>query len=62
LDDLNNISVKIVNTSGQIVYSTNVNPVVEGQLDISLAGLPSGDYTLVFSNANGNSVYGDFEI
>jgi hypothetical protein len=62
LMDLNNISVKVVNASGQIVYSTNVNPVAGGQLDIGFTSLPSGEYTLVFSNANGNSVYGDFEI
>jgi hypothetical protein len=59
---LNNISVKIVNASGQIVYSNNVNPVAGGQLYISLAGLPSGDYTITFTSANGGSIYGDFEI
>jgi hypothetical protein len=62
LMDLNNISVKVVNASGQIVYSTTVNPVAGGQLYIGLTSLPAGDYTLVFSNTNGNCVYGDFEI
>jgi hypothetical protein len=59
---LNNISVKIVKASGQIVYSNTVNPVAGGQLYISLAGLPSGDYTITFTSANGGSIYGDFEI
>jgi hypothetical protein len=58
---LSNITVKIVNASGQTVYSNTVNPVAGGQLYISLAGLSSGDYTLVFLALNGNSVYGDFE-
>jgi hypothetical protein len=62
LISLNNITVKIVKASGQIVYSNTVNPVAGGQLYISLSGLPSGDYTIVFSNANGGSIYGDFEI
>jgi hypothetical protein len=62
LNDLNNISVKIVNASRQIVCSANVNPVAGGQLYIGISSLPAGEYTLMFSNANGNSVYGDFEI
>jgi hypothetical protein len=62
LIDLNNISVKVVNASGQIVYSTNVNPVAGGQLYIGLTSLSSGDYTITFTGTNGNSVYGDFEI
>jgi hypothetical protein len=59
---LNNITVKIVKASGQIVYSNTVNPVAGGQLYIGLTSLPAGDYTLVFSSTNGNCVYGDFEI
>jgi hypothetical protein len=62
LTSLNNITVQIVNSTGQTVYSNNVNPVAGGQLYISLAGLSSGDYTLVFLAPNGNSIYGDFEI
>jgi hypothetical protein len=62
LVNLNNIAVQIVNASGQTVYSNTVNLVAGGQLYISLVGLPSGDYTLVFTAANGNSMYGDFEI
>jgi hypothetical protein len=60
--NLSNITVKIVNASGQIVYSNTVNPVSGGQLYISLAGLPAGDYTILFTAPNGNSIYGDFEI
>jgi hypothetical protein len=60
--NLSSITVKIVNASGQIVYSNTVNPVSGGQLYISLAGLPAGDYTILFTAPNGNSIYGDFEI
>jgi hypothetical protein len=60
--NLTNITVKIVNASGQILYSNNVNPVAGEQLYISLSGLPAGDYTIVFTAPNGNSIYGDFEI
>jgi hypothetical protein len=60
--NLSSITVKIVNASGQIVYSNTVNPVSGGQLYISLSGLPEGDYTILFTAPNGNSIYGDFEI
>ncbi|MDR2651778.1 MAG: DUF3244 domain-containing protein [Prevotellaceae bacterium] len=62
LVNLNNIAVQIVNSSGQTVYSNVVNPVAGGQLSISLAGLSSGGYTLVFTSANGGCMHGDFEI
>jgi hypothetical protein len=62
LISLSSITVKVVNATGQTVYSSTVNPVAGEQLYISLAGLSSGDYTLVFSAPNGNSMYGDFEI
>jgi hypothetical protein len=62
LVSLNNITVQIVKSSGQTVYSNTVNTVAGGLLNISLAGLPSGDYTLVFTAPNGCSMYGDFEI
>jgi hypothetical protein len=56
------VTVQIVKASGQTVYSSTVNPVAGGQLNISLASLPAGDYTIVFSAPNGSSMYGDFEI
>jgi hypothetical protein len=59
---LSNITVQIVKASGQTVYSNTVNPVAGGQLNISLASLPAGDYTIVFTAPNGSSMYGDFEI
>jgi hypothetical protein len=61
LANLNNITVKIINSSGPTVYYNVVNPVYRGQLSISLAGLSSGYYAIVFSNTN-SSVYGNFEI
>jgi hypothetical protein len=39
LSNMSNITVKIVNASGQIVHLTNVNFVVGGELSISLADL-----------------------
>jgi hypothetical protein len=62
LVNLNNITVRIVNASGGTAYSNTVNPVAGGQLNISLAGLSAGSYTIVFTAPNGSSVYGDFEI
>jgi hypothetical protein len=59
--NLTDINVKVVKASGQTVYSNTVNPVAGGQLYISLSGLPAGDYTIVFTAPNGNSIYGDFE-
>jgi hypothetical protein len=60
--NLSNITIQIVKGSGQTVYSNTINPTAGGQLYISLAGLTSGDYTIVFTAPNGNSIYGDFEI
>jgi hypothetical protein len=60
--NLTNINVKVVKALGQTVYSNTVNPVAGGQLYISLSGLSAGDYTIVFTAPNGNSIYGDFEI
>jgi hypothetical protein len=62
LSNLSNITVQIVNASGQTVYANSVNPVAGGHLYISLANLSAGDYTIVFTAPNGNSIYGDFEI
>jgi hypothetical protein len=62
LSNLSNITVQIVSASGQTVYTNIVNPVAGGQLYISLAELPSGDYTIVFVAPNGSSMYGNFEI
>ncbi|MDR1327568.1 MAG: DUF3244 domain-containing protein [Heliobacteriaceae bacterium] len=60
--NLTDINVKLVKASGQTVYSNTVNPIAGGQLYISLSGLSAGDYTIVFTAPNGNSIYGDFEI
>jgi hypothetical protein len=62
LANLNNITIQIVRASGGTAYSTVVNTVAGGQLPVSLSGLSSGEYTIVFTAPNGSSVYGDFEI
>jgi hypothetical protein len=62
LANLNNITIQIVCASGTTAYSTNVNPVMGGQLSVSLAGLSIGIYTIVFMASNESSIYDDFEI
>jgi hypothetical protein len=52
----NNIAMQIVRASEGTVYSTNVNSVAGEQLSVSLAGLSSGAYTVVFTDSNGSRV------
>jgi hypothetical protein len=61
LTSLDNIQVKVVKDSGQTVYLNCVNPVAGKLLHISLAGFASGGYTVVFTNAAGNNIYGYFK-
>jgi hypothetical protein len=62
LASLNNITVRVVSSSGQTVYLNNVNPVAGGQLIINLVGAPSGEYIITFSGFDIGTVYGTFNI
>lgn len=59
--DVGNLLVTLTNGMGDTVYETTVNTSVQQQVFIPLSGLPSGIYTITFSNSFG-SMYGDFEI
>ena len=56
--NVGNVSVCIKNNSGNTVYSTTVNSN-SGYAVIPLSGLPSGTYTITFSNGNG-AMWGQF--
>jgi hypothetical protein len=62
LVNLNDISVDILDESGQLVYSDNVNPVAGGQLLINIANWVNGNYTIFFTNSSGKNLYGTFVI
>ncbi|OJV79302.1 MAG: hypothetical protein BGO34_02415 [Bacteroidia bacterium 44-10] len=59
--DVGNLLVTLTNGMGDTVYEVTVNTSVQQQAFIPLSGLPSGIYTITFSN-NSGSMYGDFEI
>lgn len=59
--DVGNLLVTLTNDTGDTVYKMTVNSSVQQQAFIPLSGLPSGIYTITFSN-NSGSMYGDFEI
>ena len=59
--DVGNLLVTLTNGMGDTVYEATVNTSVQQQAFIPLSGLPSGIYTITFSN-NFGSMYGDFEI
>ncbi len=59
--DVGNLLVTLTNGMGDTVYEATVNTSVQQQAFIPLSGLPSGIYTITFSN-NSGSMYGDFEI
>ncbi|MEA5062107.1 MAG: DUF3244 domain-containing protein [Proteiniphilum sp.] len=59
--DVGNLLVTLTNGTGETVYEATVDTSVQQQAFIPLSGLPSGIYTITFSN-NFGSMYGDFEI
>ncbi len=59
--DVGNLLVTLTDGVGETVYEATVNTSVQPQAFIPLSGLPSGIYTITFSNSFG-SMYGDFEI
>ncbi len=59
--DVGNLLVTLTNDAGDTVYAVTVNTSEQLQAFVPLSGLPSGIYTITFSN-NSGSMYGDFEI
>lgn len=59
--DVGNLLVTITDEAHGTVYETTVNTSVQQQLMIPLSGLPSGTYTIAFSNERGE-MRGEFEI
>jgi Protein of unknown function (DUF3244). len=59
--DVGNLLVTLTNGVGDTVYEAVINTSVQQQAFIPLSGLPSGIYTITFSN-NFGSMYGDFDI
>ena len=60
--NLKNISIEIMDESGEQVYFDVVNPVCGQTLPISILGWEEGIYSITFSNSTGGCVYGEFEI
>lgn len=53
------VNLTLIGETGNMVYSGNVNTAVQQTVYIPIAGIPSGNYTLVLDNANGEAE-GDF--
>jgi hypothetical protein len=62
LNNLSNIHVEITDEYGQQVYYITVNPIAGNHLLINTFGWDNGNYQIVFSNNNGGSIYGEFDI
>lgn len=59
--NVGNLLVTLTNYTGETVYETIVDTSVQPQVIIPLSGLPSGIFTITFSNGSGY-LYGDFVI
>ena len=59
-ESMGNIQISITNEMGEEVYFQKVNTSMQYQVTIPLLGLPSGSYTIIFSNDRGGMMYGDF--
>lgn len=59
--DLGNVFVTLTDIMGDQVYVAVVNTSIQSQAFVPLSGLPSGIYTITFSNDLG-AMYGNFEI
>ena len=59
-ESMGNIQISITNEIGEEVYFQKVNTSMQYQVTIPLHSLPSGSYTIIFSNDRGGMMYGDF--
>jgi hypothetical protein len=59
---IGNIAVNIVNGNGEIVYAGQIDASRVGEVLIDISGLRMGIYTIVFTNNQGESLYGIFQI
>lgn len=59
--DVGVLRVTITGPQGNNVYTTFVNTATQTTLDIPLTGLPTGSYTITFSNERGMK-WGEFEV
>ena len=59
--DLGSLTITISNATGAVVCTENVVAQANDGVQISLSNLPSGNYLVVFSNAQG-SLMGKFNI
>ena len=59
--DLGSLTITISNATGAVVHTETVYAQANDGVQISLSNLPSGNYLVVFSNAQG-SLMGKFNI
>lgn len=59
--DLGSLNITISNATGAVVHTETVYAQANDGVQISLSNLPSGNYLVVFSNAQG-SLMGKFNI
>jgi len=54
--DLGNVTTTLKNNLGADVYKKVVNTTYDYSLSINTANLPSGKYTFIFTDAQGNNI------
>ncbi len=59
--DVGTLQVTVTGPQGNNVYTTFVNTAAQATLSTPLAGLPTGNYTVTFSNERG-MMWGEFEV
>ena len=62
LQDLGNVTIKIMSDLNQVVYSESVNPTSGENIHIDIRNWPNGVYHIQFQNSSGDHIYGIFEI
>ena len=60
--DYKNITIEIMDATGQVVYDKVVNPVAGGNLVIDISDWAEGSYHISFTNTSGGCIYGDFDV
>ena len=60
--DYKNITIEILDATGQTVYNNVVDPVAGGSLTIDISDWTEGSYHISFTNTSGGCIYGDFDV
>jgi len=60
--DLGDLTVEVIDQTGETVFKTTVNAISGGTLPIDTSGWASGNYLLMIMDEQGGYLEGDFQI